>query len=101
MTVVAKAARSRHTRVTPFSLRWCHGRERSNEGGDSVGRGDAGRRADAASAGWREAVRLGRTVARGAARRGPVTLRLRDLERLRAALAEHPELAEVLRLGSD
>ena len=35
----------------------------------------------------------------GTARRGPVTLRLRDLERLRAALAEHPELAEVLRLG--
>jgi hypothetical protein len=35
----------------------------------------------------------------GSARRGPVTLRLRDLERLRAALAEHPELAEVLRLG--
>ena len=37
----------------------------------------------------------------GTARRGPVTLRLRDLERLRTALAEHPELAEVLRLGSD
>ena len=36
----------------------------------------------------------------GTARRGPVTLRLRDLDRLRAALAEHPELAEVLRLGS-
>ena len=36
----------------------------------------------------------------GSARRGPVTLRLRDLERLRAALAEHPELAEVLRLAS-
>jgi hypothetical protein len=35
----------------------------------------------------------------GTARRGPVTLRLRDLERLRAALAEHPELAEVFRLG--
>jgi len=35
----------------------------------------------------------------GTARRGPVTLRLRDLERLRAALAERPELAEVLRLG--
>ena len=34
----------------------------------------------------------------GTARRGPVTLRLRDLERLRA-LAEHPDLAEVLRLG--
>jgi hypothetical protein len=30
----------------------------------------------------------------GVARRGPVTLRLRDLERLRLALAEHPELAE-------
>jgi hypothetical protein len=30
----------------------------------------------------------------GVARRGPVTLRLRDLERLRSALAEHPELAQ-------
>jgi hypothetical protein len=37
----------------------------------------------------------------GTARRGPVTLRLRDLERLRAALADHPDLAEVLRLGVD
>jgi hypothetical protein len=36
----------------------------------------------------------------GAARRGPVTLRLRDLERLRAALGEHPGLAEAL-LGGD
>jgi hypothetical protein len=36
----------------------------------------------------------------GATRRGPVTLRLRDLERLRAALAEHPGLAEAL-LGVD
>ena len=35
----------------------------------------------------------------GAARRGPVTLRVRDLERLRAALGQHPELAEVLQLG--
>jgi len=35
----------------------------------------------------------------GSARRGPVTLRARDVERLREALAEHPELAEVLRLG--
>jgi hypothetical protein len=34
----------------------------------------------------------------GTARRGPVTLRARDLERLRAALAEHPQLAEALRL---
>jgi hypothetical protein len=32
----------------------------------------------------------------GAARRGPVTLRERDLERLRTALAEHPGLAEML-----
>lgn len=36
----------------------------------------------------------------GAARRGPVTLRARDLERLRAALAEHPALAETLGFGS-
>jgi hypothetical protein len=32
----------------------------------------------------------------GSARRGPVTLRARDLERLRAALAEHPGLSEAL-----
>ena len=32
----------------------------------------------------------------GSARRGPVTLRLRDLERLRAGLAERPALAEAL-----
>jgi hypothetical protein len=32
----------------------------------------------------------------GVARRGPITLRARDLERLRAALAEHPQLAEAL-----
>ncbi|MFN2471919.1 MAG: hypothetical protein ABR583_13225 [Gaiellaceae bacterium] len=34
----------------------------------------------------------------GTARRGPVTLRPRDLERLRAALPEHPELAAALSL---
>lgn len=34
----------------------------------------------------------------GVARRGPVTLRLRDLERLREALAKHPGLEEALRL---
>jgi hypothetical protein len=33
-------------------------------------------------------------------RRGPVTLRARDLERLRTALAEHPGIAEAL-LGGD
>jgi hypothetical protein len=32
----------------------------------------------------------------GTARRGPVTLRLRDLERLRTALKEHPGLSEAL-----
>ena len=32
----------------------------------------------------------------GVSRRGPVTLKLRDLERLRSALAEHPGLAEAL-----
>jgi hypothetical protein len=35
----------------------------------------------------------------GSARRGPVTLRARDLERLRAGLAKHPELAAELDLG--
>jgi hypothetical protein len=35
----------------------------------------------------------------GAARRGPVTLRARDLEKLRTELAKHPELAEALGLG--
>jgi hypothetical protein len=34
----------------------------------------------------------------GVARRGPVTLRLRDLEKLREALAKHPGLKEALRL---
>ena len=32
----------------------------------------------------------------GVARRGPVTLRKRDVERLRASLADHPRLAAVL-----
>jgi len=34
----------------------------------------------------------------GATRRGPVTLRARDLERLRKALEEHPGLASALQL---
>ncbi len=34
----------------------------------------------------------------GTARRGPVTLRARDLERLRVLLAKHPGLQEALRL---
>jgi hypothetical protein len=37
----------------------------------------------------------------GSVRRGPVTLRARDLERLRAALAEHPGLAAALALGGE
>ena len=36
----------------------------------------------------------------GTTRRGPVTLRNRDLERLRAALAEHPGIAGALGLPS-
>jgi hypothetical protein len=36
----------------------------------------------------------------GMVRRGPVTLRARDVERLRQSLAEHPALAEALGLGS-
>jgi hypothetical protein len=32
----------------------------------------------------------------GSARRGPVTLRERDIGRLKAALAQHPALAEAL-----
>jgi hypothetical protein len=35
----------------------------------------------------------------GAVRRGPVTFRVRDLQRLRAALVQNPGLAEVLALG--
>jgi len=35
----------------------------------------------------------------GSARRGPVTLRARDLERLHEALGKHPELAEALGMG--
>ena len=35
----------------------------------------------------------------GSARRGPVTLRVRDLEKLHDALVRHPELAEVLVRG--
>ena len=35
----------------------------------------------------------------GTARRGPVTFRARDLEKLRSGLKEHPELAAALGLG--
>jgi hypothetical protein len=35
----------------------------------------------------------------GAPRRGPVTLRSRDVQRLRAALDEHPKLAGALGCG--
>lgn len=37
----------------------------------------------------------------GVTRRGPVTLRARDLERLRAALEKAPALAALLGLGGD
>jgi hypothetical protein len=35
----------------------------------------------------------------GSARRGPVTLRARDVDRLLAALREHPGLSEALAIG--
>jgi hypothetical protein len=34
----------------------------------------------------------------GTARRGPVTFRARDIQKLREALGKHPELEETLRL---
>ena len=37
----------------------------------------------------------------GVVRRGPVTLRARDVERLRAEIARFPELAELLGLGGE
>jgi hypothetical protein len=37
----------------------------------------------------------------GVARRGPVTLRAGDLQRLRRALDDHPELARTLGWGGD
>jgi hypothetical protein len=37
---------------------------------------------------------------KSAVRRGPVTLRARDVERLRAELAKHPELAQFLGLAT-
>jgi hypothetical protein len=37
----------------------------------------------------------------GSVRRGPVTLRLRDLERLHVALRKHPGIAQALFLGGD
>jgi hypothetical protein len=36
----------------------------------------------------------------GTSRRGPVTLRQRDIARLRAAIAQHPALAEALGMSS-
>jgi hypothetical protein len=36
----------------------------------------------------------------GVSRRGPVTLRARDLERLRAELSKHPDLAAALGFGA-
>jgi hypothetical protein len=35
----------------------------------------------------------------GVGRRGPVTLRKRDVERLREALVEHPDLAEAIAMS--
>jgi hypothetical protein len=49
-------------------------------------------------AGGERFVRFAYTTG-GAARRGPVTLRERDLERLGAELGKHPALAEALASG--
>jgi hypothetical protein len=49
-------------------------------------------------AGGERLIRFSYTTG-GAVRRGPVTLRARDLERLRAELAKHPELAAMLGLN--
>jgi hypothetical protein len=49
------------------------------------------------TAGGEQLVRFAYST-EGTARRGPVTFRERDLERLRAALARRPRLQEVLRL---
>jgi hypothetical protein len=48
--------------------------------------------------GGEQLVRFSYTTG-GAMRRGPVTLRARDLERLRAELAKHPDLADALGFG--
>src|SRR5581483_7650868 len=50
-------------------------------------------------AGGERLIRFSYTTG-GAARRGPVTLRARDLERLRADLGKHPELAAFLGLSA-
>ena len=47
--------------------------------------------------GGEQLVRFSYTTG-GVSRRGPVTLRSRDLEKLRAEVAKHPELAAVLGL---
>ena len=49
-------------------------------------------------AGGERLIRFSYTTS-GVSRRGPVTLRARDLERLRAELAKHPELAATLGFG--
>jgi hypothetical protein len=49
------------------------------------------------TAGGERLVRVAYTTD-GSVRRGPVTLRARDLERVRAQLAKHPDLAGALGL---
>jgi hypothetical protein len=49
-------------------------------------------------AGGERLIRFSYTTS-GVSRRGPVTLRARDLERLHAELAKHPELAATLGFG--
>ena len=46
-------------------------------------------------------VRFAYATAGSARRGGPVTLRLRDLEKMRASLAKHPALASALGFGGE
>jgi hypothetical protein len=78
-----------------------------------MGARDTRRGADRASARGRQAVCVGRLLegskgerlvrfaysTGGTARRGPVTLRARDLERLVQGLSDCPQLAETLGFG--
>jgi hypothetical protein len=84
---------------------------RDDEGGNGLGQGGGGRGTHAPAARGRKALLFliqlleddkGEKLVRfaystdGKARRGPVTLRAADLERLRQELAGSPGLAEVL-----
>ena len=111
------SARGRVPRVTRCALRWRNGdhdgetTSQAVERRDSLGCGDAPRGGNRPTARRREALLGRRPAARDTGRRashplrvhdrrvcprGPVTMRARDLERLRAALERAPVLKETL-----